>query len=251
MTHLSAADFNLDGKLDLYVGIYGPDDLLNDRRGSLVVGGENHLLYDSNAGGSNHLFRNQVQADEWIFVDETDQSGVDQNNHRFTLAASWDDFDNDGDQDLYVANDYGRNNLFRNDQTPNGSRRFVDIASNANVEDQAAGMSVSWGDYDRDGWMDLYVGNMWSAAGKRVTLQPRFNDGMASDVSSAYRRFARGNTLFRNSGAGTMADTSEESGAMLGRWAWASPYVDINNDGWEDIFVANGYLSGTPDSGDL
>ena len=68
----------------------------------------------------------------------------------FTITAA--DYDNDGDQDLYVANDYGRNNLYRND---NG--HFSDVAHVAGVEDISAGMSVSWGDYNHDGHMDLYV----------------------------------------------------------------------------------------------
>ena len=253
VTHLSAADYDLDGKVDLYVGVYSRDEFFRDRIGGLVVGSSaQHLLYDSNAGDGNHLFRNLVLPDRWEFMEVTQSSGLDQNNRRFTFATSWDDFDHDGDQDLYVANDYGRNNLYRNDMTANGGRRFVDIAPEVNAEDQAGGMSVSWGDYDRDGWMDVYVGNMWSAAGKRVTSQPIFKPNITADVRNLYKRVARGNTLLKNTGNGQWQDVSESNGAMMGRWAWASPFVDINNDGWDDIFVANGYLSGRkPATGDL
>ena len=76
----------------------------------------------------------------------TAEVGLDVNNRRFSLAAGWEDYDNDGDQDLYVANDFGRNNLYRNN---NGT--FTDIAPAVQGEDRASGMSVSWGDVDRDG----------------------------------------------------------------------------------------------------
>jgi hypothetical protein len=73
------------------------------------------------------------------------------NNQRFSYAAAWDDYDQDGDFDLYVANDFGRNNLYRNDRTG-----FEDVADELGVEDTGSGMSVSWGDVNGDGWMDLY-----------------------------------------------------------------------------------------------
>ena len=64
------------------------------------------------------------------FGDATEQVGLNQNNKRFSFAASWEDYDNDGDTDLYVANDYGRNNLYRND-----GGKFVDVAPTLGVED--------------------------------------------------------------------------------------------------------------------
>lgn len=168
---------------------------------------------------------------------------MNQNNQRFSYAASWEDFDNDGDPDLYVANDFGRNNLYRND-----GGHFTDIAAQAGVEDLSAGMSVSWGDFNRDGWMDLYVGNMFSSAGNRIAFQRRYRDGQDA---SGFQRHARGNSLFSNQGDGTFLDVSEEAGVTLGRWAWSSNFVDFNNDGWEDLLVANGMVTGTPDTGDL
>jgi hypothetical protein len=155
------------------------------------------------------------------------------------------DLDNDGDQDLYVANDFGRNNLFRND-----GGKFVDIAPEAGVEDQAAGMSVAWADYNKDGWMDLYVSNMFSSAGGRITYHREFQNKLGGDSRSEFRRHARGNTLFDNSAGGTFSDTSETAAVTLGRWAWSSNFIDFNNDGWEDIFVANGYVT-NEDTGDL
>jgi len=160
------------------------------------------------------------------------------NNTRFSLAASWEDFDNDGDQDLYVANDYGRNCLYRND-----GGKFIEIAEKAGVQDIAAGMSVSWGDYNLDGLMDLYVSNMFSNAGSRVTFQRQFKQDSESQTRSMYQRHARGNTLFENVGDGSFLDVSIKAGVTMGRWAWSSKMADINNDGLEDILISNGQMT--------
>lgn len=249
---LASADYDLDGKLDLYVCAYNPNELLQDRVTGLPVGvGIQHNLYDSNAGGSNHLFKNSIDGRDWSFEDVTEISGMDQNNERFSLAASWEDFDNDGDQDLYVANDFGRNCLYRNDLIPGGNPSFMNIAPEFSAEDQASGMSVSWGDFNRDGWMDLYIANMWSSAGQRIIPQSNFNPGISEETRGAYYRFALGNTLLKNHEATVLEDVTDSANVSLGRWAWSSPFIDINNDGWEDIFVANGYITGHSDSGDL
>jgi hypothetical protein len=170
---------------------------------------------------------------------------LNENNTRWSFAASWEDYDGDGDADLYVANDFGRNNLYRND-----GGNFTDVAAEAGVEDIAAGMSVAWGDYNQDGKMDLYVGNMFSSAGQRIAFQGRFHTAANNETREQFQRHARGNSLFLNLGDGTFRDVSEEAGVTLGRWAWASPFIDINNDGWEDLVVANGFVTGS-NTGDL
>ena len=118
------------------------------------------------------------------------------------------------------------------------------------AEDSASGMSVSWGDYDRDGVLDLYVSNMFSAAGSRVTSQELFKPGASALVRKRLQRFARGNTLLRGRKDAAFSDESLEAGVNMGRWAWASSFVDLNADGWDDLVVANGYIT-TEDTGDL
>ncbi len=145
-----------------------------------------------------------------------------------------------------MANDYGRNSLYRNDDG-----HFVDVAGEAGVEDISAGMSVSWGDYNRDGLPDIYVSNMFSSAGNRISYQRQFKSEATQSTRDDYRRFARGNTLFENAGDGTFRDVTERAGVTMGRWAWASNFVDLNNDGWEDLLVANGMLTRAGDPGDL
>jgi hypothetical protein len=120
---------------------------------------------------------------------------------------------------------------------------FHDVAGALRVEDQASGMSVSWGDYNRDGWMDVYIGNMFSAAGNRITHQARFSQGLTTQTVSLLQRMARGNTLFANEQGRDFADRTLETNTHLGRWAWASRLADVNNDGWLDILVSNGYVT--------
>ena len=111
------------------------------------------------------------------------------------------------------------------------------------MEDTASGMSISWGDYNRDGNMDAYVANMFSAAGSRVTYQRRFTSARAERTVARMQRMVRGNTLFANSGDGNFLDVSEAVEVTRGRWAWASKFADFNNDGWQDLIVANGYIT--------
>ena len=246
---ISAADYDSDGDLDLYVCI----DFAN-RQSLRGEESSSFVYHDANDGGANVLFRNDIgqgTEEKWQFADVTRESGLDVNNRRHSLAAAWEDFDNDGDQDLYVANDYGQNCLYRNDRG-----QFTDVAEASNVVDFGSGMSVSWADFNHDGWMDLYVGNMFSSAGNRITRQLQFKSGTDEKVRSIYTRFAKGNSLFQNLGAADLDTDIEfrEVGAMMavetGRWAWSSVFADLNNDGNEDLVVANGYIT-TDDTGDL
>ena len=232
---LSAVDYDNDGDLDIFACGY----FAHKSSGTLAQPVPDH---DANNGGTNALLRNDGQ---FQFVDVTSETNLNENNSRFSFAAAWDDYDNDGDMDLYVANDFGRNNLYRND-----GGRFRDVAAAAGVEDIATGMSAAWADYNRDGWMDIYVGNMYSSAGNRVTYQRRLTNTQPGETLAQLQRMARGNTLFANVGDGTFQDVSEPAAVTMGRWAWSSNFVDLNNDGWQDLVVANGYVT-NEDTGDL
>ena len=239
---LAAADYDNDGLIDLYVCAY-----VNEDNGDSIGTGSNEFVYhDAENGAANTLFKNTTKdTGNLSFIDVTEQVGLNINNSRWSFAASWEDYDNDGDQDLYVANDYGRNNLYNNDKG-----KFTDLASKTESEDSASGMSVSWADYDKDGNMDLYVSNMFSAAGNRITNQKQFKNSTQQSVRERFRRFARGNTLLRNTGQ-IFQDTSLSAGVNMGRWAWGSNFIDFNNDTFPDLIVANGYLTSKSESGDL
>ena len=222
---VSAADYDLDGDLDLYgVAYRNPDEGLPPTP-----------YHDAENGQRNRLYRNDGSL---VFRDVTAEVGLDENNRRFSFAGVWEDYDNDGDPDLYVANDFGRNNLYTNQDG-----RFRDVAAEAGVEDISAGMGVTWADFDRDGWIDLHVSNMFSSAGGRVTYQRRFRPGEDESTRQAFQRHARGNSLFRNNGDGTFTDVSVEAGITMGRWAWGGLFADLDGNGFADIVVPNGFLT--------
>src|SRR5580692_2827926 len=105
-------------------------------------------------------------------------------------------------------------------------------------------MSASWFDFDNDGNQDVYVSNMWSAAGMRVSEQKSFHEKDPETIRAFYRQHARGNSLYRNLGNGKFQNASHAAGVDVGRWAWASDAWDFDHDGYPDLYIANGYISG-------
>jgi len=232
----TAADYDLDGDLDFLVLRYGAD--------SSGIGGfpTPHPFDDARNGGANVLLENRGG---FRFADVTEAKGLGVDNTRFSFAASWEDFDNDGDSDLYVVNDFGPNQLFRND-----GGRFLDVSAPSGAQDWGFGMSATWADYDRDGHMDIYVSSMFSGAGNQVVPHADFNPSMPEETRLKYLKMVRGNTLLKNLGTGRFADVTDPMAEGFARWAWGAKFADLNNDGWEDLYVANGYIS-QPDKDDL
>src|SRR5437899_2406716 len=179
------------------------------------------------------------------FRDVTTATGLNQNNTRYSFCCGWNDFNRDGWPDLYVVNDFGRKNLYRN----NGNGTFTDVAPQTGVEDVGAGMSVCWFDYDNDGAEDLYVADMWTAAGERISMQDVFKKDAPHETRALYRKHAMGNSLFRNAarkgpGAFAFEDTTRAAGVGIGRWAWSSDAWDFDHDGFPDLYIVNGMVSG-------
>ena len=235
LTSITMADYDRDGFLDLYLCVYwyffGAGE---DKAGTPAP------YYDARNGPPGVLFRNDGQGH---FVDATQASGLDAGNDRYHFAAAWADYDNDGWPDLLVANDFGTKNLYHNRGLREGRVTFEDVAADAGVLDHGAGMSAAFFDYDNDGLLDIYTGNMWSDVGLRVTAAPGFMPAAPPDVRALYRRHVRGNSLLRNLGDGRFADTTLDAHAEMGRWAWSSDALDFDNDGWEDLYVVNGMLT--------
>ncbi len=232
----TAADYDLDGDLDLLVLRYASD---SNKTGDFPTP---HPFHSARNGGANVLLQNQG---DFGFLDVTDDVGLGVENYRFSFAASWEDFDNDGDLDVYIANDFGPNQLMRNEGT-----HFIDESSESGSQDWGFGMSVAWGDYDRDGAMDLYVSSMFSGAGNQIVAKPDFNPAMPEETRKKYLKMVRGNSLMRNAGEGRFDDVTNPTAEGFAGWAWGSKFADLNNDGWEDLYVANGYIS-QPDTDDL
>jgi len=153
---------------------------------------------------------------------------------RNTWQATWADYDSDGDPDLLVANDFAPKNMFRND-----GGHFVEVTEETGTADLGFGMGASWGDFDNDGRQDLYLTNMYSKAGQRITAQ-------LGEFASRFRPMTRGNTLFHNQ-PGKFARVSglEEPELLVeaAGWGWGSQFVDVDNDGFLDIYAPNGFYT--------
>jgi tetratricopeptide (TPR) repeat protein len=235
LTSAAMADYDRDGFLDLYLCAYGYFLGVSEDKA-----GPPSPYHDALNGSPNVLLRNDGHG---RFVEVTDQVGLDQNNDRFSFAPAWADYDQDGWPDLVVANDFGRKNLYHHEGLLNGKPHFKDVAAPAGVEDYGAGMSATFLDYNNDGLLDLYFGNMWTSAGQRVTSEPGFMPNAPAEIREIYRRHARGNALFKNQGNSTFADVTLEAGAEFGRWAWSSDAFDFDNDGWQDLYIVNGMFT--------
>ncbi|MGJ8698032.1 MAG: FG-GAP repeat domain-containing protein [Verrucomicrobiaceae bacterium] len=233
---MGASDFDRDGDPDVFVcqyhGTVGEDG--EPARGAFP---HPYPVYDARNGGRNVLLRNEG---EWVFVDATEEAGLEAGNNRLSFACLWEDFDNDGWQDLFVVNDFGPNNYFRNV----GEGRFEDHSDAPGVKDGGFGMGMTAADFDQDGRFDLHISNMYSGAGNRIARQDWFQAGKDQSVRETMLAMARGNTMLRNLGGTTFEDCSTASGIAMGRWSWASMAVDLNNDSREDLLVANGFVTG-------
>ncbi len=233
-TGAAVADYDRDGWLDIYFCLYvyyqGTDQYKYPSP-----------YYDAENGPPNFMMRNNRDG---TFRDVTAETGLHQNNTRYSFCCGWNDFNRDGSPDLYVVNDFGRKNLYRN----NGNGTFTDVAPQMGVEDVGAGMSVCWFDYDNDGMEDLYVADMWTAAGERVSMQDIFKKDAPRETRALYHKHAMGNSLFRNvsrnGGASAFKDATTAAGVGIGRWAWSSDSWDFDHDGFPDLYIVNGMVTG-------
>ncbi|HIC96626.1 TPA: CRTAC1 family protein, partial [Candidatus Bipolaricaulota bacterium] len=203
-------DYDSDGDIDLYV--------VN----SAELPGRTYEVKPIN-----HLYRNNGDG---TFTDVTGEAGV--GDPSYGIGCSVSDYDNDGDEDIYVTN-LGRNILYRN----NGDGTFTDVTDVAGVGDEGMGVGSVWLDYNSDGYLDLFVGNYidapiekhpWCGAGNiRLFCSPRVFDG-APDV------------LYRNNGDGTFTDVAEEAGVFTKEGKdLGIVCLDYDNDGDVDIYIAN------------
>jgi hypothetical protein len=206
-------DYDRDGLLDLYVTAYFRDDV------DLWHVRTTRIMHDSfefaDNGGTNRLYRNLGHG---RFEDVTAKTGL--GSTRWTLAAASADFNGDGWPDIYLANDYGPEELYLNQQ----GQRFT-LATAGLESESKSGMSVALGDVFNRGRLDVYVTNI----SERGYLFQNNNLRLNLMVDAA---------RFRNVADPVVADAG---------WAWGSQFGDLNNDGLEDLFVANGFISASRD----
>ena len=239
-TGMAAADYDRDGKLDLYLCCY----VYFQSEAQYTYAAPYH---DARNGPPNFLFRNNLNADgSGSFVDVTAETGMNVNNDRFSFAPAWCDFNGDGWPDLYVANDFGRKNLY-----VNKGGHFHDEAELRGVDDIGPGMSAAWFDANHDGLPDVYVANMWTAAGQRVIRDAHFVPTQNAEIRNAYLGHTMGNSLLEQKPNGTFSDVSAQQQVAFGRWAWAAGGHDLDNDGTPEIFVTCGMLTNEKTKPDL
>jgi Flp pilus assembly protein TadD/peroxiredoxin len=229
-THAAIADYDCDGRLDIYFCTYMYYLGLDQYHYPIPY-------YDARNGPPNCLLHNEGNG---TFVEKTEASGLNVDNDRYSFSCAWGDSNSNGMPDLCVVNDFGSSQLYRN----NGDGTFTVVSKQAHVEDVGAGMSCCWSDFDNDGHQDIYIPSMWEAAGQRVAGQKQFHEKAPENIRALYQRHARGNALYRNQGDGTFQNIGRQAGVEMGRWSWSSDFWDFDHDGFSDLYIANGYISG-------
>ena len=220
------ADFDYDGLVDLYVVFQGGK--------TAGDGSAMSWVNDDNNGSPNRLFRNRGNGQ---FEDVTKQSGAGGGN-RDSLAACWFFYDDDHYPDLYIANDFARNVLLRN----KGDGTFEDVSESSGASDYATSMGVAAGDLNNDGASDLYVANMFSKMGRRIIGHVTADDyppGLFQQIQGS----CSGNRLYLSGKQGQFQDIGEEVGVAAVGWAYAPAMIDVDNDGWLDLYATTGFLS--------
>ena len=223
-----AADIDRDGDLDLFVAMYGEG--MKAMSASQRI--ETFSYQRARDGKPDLLF---VNRGDGTFEERGAAAGVADPGWGF--ACLFFDHGDDGWPDLYLANDFGDHAFFKNRR----DGTFENATATYGLQDVGFGMGVSPVDFDRDGDLDLYVSNMYSTAGTRVLA--RANE-LPADLRTRLRKMAQGNSLLRNNGDGTFTDTAVAAGVNNAGWAWGNPVIDYNEDGWPDLYVANGFVSG-------
>jgi tetratricopeptide (TPR) repeat protein len=206
-------DYDGDGLLDIFVCNYYPSV-------NLTALDSTRIMHDSfeaaTNGGLNVLYRN---LGDLRFENVAHQLNLDDGG--WSLDAGISDIDNDGDLDVYVANDFGQDKLY----LAIGGGRFTDVTERAIGHDTFKGMNVDFGDFNSDGFTDCYVTNITTA-----------------------EYLKEGNMLHLNAGDGTFSNVAAATGTFDGGWGWCGRFFDFDQDGHLDILTVNGFVTAGPTS---
>jgi hypothetical protein len=225
-------DYDRDGDLDLYVGYYG-----NDKAHRNPGKERNIPALDGRNGTANQLWRN----DGGKFVEVAGKAGVA--DVGWTLAVGAFDYDGDGHLDLYLANDFGPNKMFRN----LGNGTFEDATAKTGTGDRGSGMNVDVADVNGDGVWDFYVTNIDMFSKNIKVVFPR--DESTIDITESLTRafqYIAGNKLYVSQPGGEFrAEEAERMEPVDRGWGWDAAFFDYDLDGDDDMYVTNGWLDGS------
>ncbi len=204
----SWGDYDKDGYLDLYIAQHYP--VLGSSGGT-----NQDFLYHNEGPNASGVF---------TFTDVSDYLEID-SLMGYGFIGGWSDYDKDGDLDIFLINDCPiangkKTKVWRNDGT-NGSNpwNFTEVSASIGIDDCRNGMGIGVGDYNRDGWMDIFYTNIGECV------------------------------LYSNDTDGTFSDMSEDTGIDIQpaqHFSWGAAFMDYDNDGWQDIMVSIGALSLNP-----
>jgi hypothetical protein len=216
-------DYDHDGDLDLYIGAYGPS--VEDTAVPTL---------DGRNGYPHQLFRNEDGA---RFTDVTQSAKA--GSTAWTLASAAVDIDDDGWLDFWLANDWGRDEVFRN----RGDGTFEEVAGKLGVDDRGSGMNVSVLDINHDGRPDIFISviDMFSKTLRFVLPHESVSFNVDSRiVQSSY--YMSGNKLFVAKGREFADETTARIDARDKGWAWGTAFFDYENDGDDDMYITNGWI---------
>lgn len=226
--HAGFFDYDKDGDLDCYllnnsIRSVGGFDLRKDQRNI------------PDPAGGNRLLRN----DDGKFVDVSQQAGIYSSRIGFGLGVTIGDVNNDGWQDMYVSNDFfERDYLYMNNQDGTFTESLVDRMREISLGSMGADMA----DLTNDGFQEIFVTEMLPEHDARLKTTSQFENYdkfKLSNEQGYFRQMSR-NTFQLNNGDGTFSEVSRFAGMHATDWSWGALLFDMDNDGYKDVFVANG-----------
>jgi hypothetical protein len=221
-TGCTVADYDLDGRLDVYVS----------RSAGNV---QNTSWFDGPGGPGNQLWRN---LGDWRFEEVAAKVHATAG-HRSVFTAAWLDANNDGRPDIYAISEFGPGALLIGQ--PDGTFKEMPLEPG---DGDFGTMGLAAGDYDNDGHVDIYTSNMYSKAGRRIfdNLSP---GAYPPRLQARIKRFVTGSELYRNVGDLRFRRVGKGMALKDVGWSYGSTFVDLDNDGYQDLYANAGFISVT------
>lgn len=222
----TAGDINGDGHLDIWLTQY---------RLPYVEGQMPTPYFDSNDGWPAYLLMNDGEGN---FADETVKAGLAAKRHRRTYSTSFVDLNDDHHLDLVVINDFAGLDVYHND----GHGRFTDVTDKLGENRHSFGMSHALADFNRDRKIDLFMTGMGSTTARRLEHMQLGREEFPKHQLKRMK-LGYGNRLYLGTNEGTMRQPDWNHAVARSGWSWGCTAFDFDNDGDEDIYIANGHMS--------